>query len=217
MLQDHLKTEIQFFRQLSQHSHISSLANNNRWLRYEQATLLWNKQQFTNYMGKFWRGTYVAQLCISGQKQLNTDWRLYQVSQIGKKQHFTRFTTQPGPFQALLIIVKPNHHCLHRSHHSYHHDTHISDPFPLLVDAPHLTNAVPIAGSVLKKKENQFGKLFRLFRYACWKKKVNLVNCLDFFGCACWRKKVNLQYCLGVRAEKTWLWISCPGNLKNGI
>ena len=133
--------------------------------------MLWNKQQFTNYMGKFWRGTYVAQLCISGQKQLNTDWRLCQVSQISKKQHFTRFTTQPWPFQALergdlLIIVNPNHH-------SHHHDTHISDPFPLLVDAPHLTDAVPIAGRVLKE-ESQLGKLFSLFRCACWKQRKSI-------------------------------------------
>ena len=33
--------------------------------------------------------------------------------------------------------------------------THISDPFPLLVDTPHLTDAVPIAGRVLEK-ESQF-------------------------------------------------------------
>ena len=152
--------------------------------------MLWNKQQSTNYMGKFWRGTYVAQLCISGQKQLNTDWRLCQVSQISKKQHFTRFTTQPWPFQALergdlLIIVNPNHHCHHKYHHRCHHDTHISDPFPLLVDTPHLTNAVPIAGRVLKK-ESQFE--FFLFLW-----------------CACWKQRKSIWFfwdCLSGRAEK---------------
>ena len=125
----------------------------------------------------------------------NTDCRLYQVSQISKKQHFTRFTTQPWPFQALLILVNPNHH-------SHHDDTHISDPFSLLVDTPHLTNAVPIAGRVLKKRESQFEncldclgvraekrqsiwKIVQIFQVRVLKKESLFGKLFRLFRCAC--------------------------------
>ena len=185
--------------------------------------MLWNNQQSTNYMGKFWRGTYVAQLCISGQKQLNTDWRLCQVSQISKKQHFTRFTTQPWPFQALergdlLIIVSPNHHCHHRYHHRCHHV-----PTSVILSPCLLTHHIwpmlsPLQGACWKKKK-VIWSFFILKVRMLETKKVNLIF-LGLIKWACWKKKVNLENwldCLGARAVRTWNWISSPGNLNNWI